>query len=81
MLAAICAWIAKNGLTAVLGALASFLLDAQRQRQANTDAKDVGRLEAERDHAVETMKVQQRIDAVPTPDDDEVLRRLKDGTA
>lgn len=43
--------------------------------------REEGRKEQRADQIEQTHEVQQRIDAVPTPDDDEVLRRLKDGTA
>lgn len=50
-------------------------------RQATEQAVKLGRAEATRDAAMEAAERAEAMNGVPLPDDAEVLRRLRDGSA
>ncbi len=68
-------------LKAILAAIFSAVLGYVRDRQRDADIKAAGRAEAERDGAMAAAERAEAIAAVPEPQDEEVLRRLREGSA
>jgi len=64
-----------------LSFLASVLVRWLTSRQRDADIKNLGRAEAERDAAMEVAERAEAMNGVPLPEDTEVLRRLREGSA
>ena len=73
--------IAKPFIELLLAAFGKVLLDMFTTWQGQQDAIARGRAEAAADGALAALRAQQAMDAVPLPDEDEALARLKAGTA
>lgn len=83
-MSAIAAWFAKEGAGLLLGFLGKFLLDMMAERRADQAQRDLGRVEAQRDQAENTIAAQQaELDALANApqDNDEAARRLEAGSA
>lgn len=84
MLSAISAWLATQGASLVLGALAKIALDAWATYQATRAQQDLARAEVERDQAVADRaateaQLQAQIDAPKSIDD--AVKRLEEESA
>ena len=68
-------------LKAFFAAVLSAVLGYIRDRQRDAEIKAAGRAEATRDAAMEAAERAEAMNGVPLPDDAEVLKRLREGSA
>jgi len=79
MLSAITAWLAKEGVGLLLGALAKIVVDGWNSYQANLAQRQLGAAEAANKVNVETLETKDAMDAVARPSDDAVADSLRSG--
>lgn len=77
---AITAWLMKEGVGIILGALGKLLLDYVNERRADAAFKEAGRLETANEVNRQTVEIQDAVESVPRPSDDAVAERLRNGT-
>lgn len=77
--AAILAFLAKEGVGLLLGALAKMLLDGWNSHQANQAQRQAGAAEAAAKTNAETVEIQDAVESVPRPDDGAVADSLRSG--
>lgn len=65
-----------SAVVAILAAAARFF-----GLMKDREEREIGRADQRAEQIEQNAETQRRIDAVPTPDDDDVLARLKDGSA
>lgn len=75
----ILAWLAKEGVGLVLGALAKLALDAWNSYQANNALREAGAAQAANKVNVETVETKDAMDDVARPSDDVVADSLRSG--
>lgn len=78
---AIFAALARPLLEAVLSAFGNFIIEMVNSWRLQQEAEAKGRAEAVAEAALEATRVGQEMTDVPLPSDDDVLKRLGDGTA
>ncbi|MBR1170549.1 hypothetical protein [Bradyrhizobium liaoningense] len=71
------AWLAKEGVGLLLGALAKFLLDLWNDHQADQALKQAGRAEVAAKVNAETVETIDAMDQVRRPSDDAVADSLR----
>ncbi|MCA1381311.1 hypothetical protein [Bradyrhizobium sp. BRP23] len=76
---AIAAWLAKEGVGLLLGALAKLLLDLWNDHQAGRALKQAGAAETAAKVNAETVETQDAMDQVSRPSDDAVADSLRTG--
>lgn len=74
---ALLAWLAKEGVGLLLGALGKLALDAFKTHQANTAMRQLGAAQAANEANVKTLEIQDAVESVPRPSDDAVADRLR----
>ena len=77
MLSAVFAWLAKEGLGVILGALGKLALDALNSYQANKALREVGAASTAAKVNAETLETKNAMDDVARPSDDDVARSLQ----
>lgn len=77
MLSAISAWLTKEGIGLLLGALGKLALDAMSEYRAGKALREAGALQTANKVNVETMETQDAMDAVARPSDDAVADSLR----
>jgi hypothetical protein len=75
----IAAWLAKEGVGLLLGALAKLILDGLNEYRADQALKRTGRLEAANEANVKTMETQDAVESVARPSDDAVVDSMRSG--
>ncbi|OYU91884.1 MAG: hypothetical protein CFE29_03270 [Bradyrhizobiaceae bacterium PARB1] len=75
----IAAWLAKEGVGLLLGALAKLILDGWNSYQANQALRQAGAAEAINKINVETVETKDAMEAVSRPSDDAVADSLRSG--
>ncbi|WP_439363068.1 hypothetical protein ACNJYD_19765 [Bradyrhizobium sp. DASA03005] len=75
--AAVAAWLAKEGVGLLLGALAKFLLDLWNDHQADQALKQEGRAEVAAEVNAETVEIIDAMDQVRRRSDDNVADSLR----
>lgn len=81
LLSTIGTWLATQGASLILGALAKLALDAFTSWQNDKTLREAGRLEAERDQAAEGARVQGELaqQATVVVSQDDAIARLERG--
>lgn len=77
--AAILAWVAKEGVGLLLGALAKMLLDGWNEYRADQAFKQAGAAETAAKTNAQTVEVQDAVESVPRPSDADVADSLRSG--
>lgn len=77
---AITAWLMKEGIGVILGALGKLLLDYVNERRADAAFKQAGAAETASEVNRQTVEIQDAVESVPRPSDDIVSERLRTGT-
>lgn len=79
MMSAITAWLAKEGVGLVLGALAKLALDALGEYRASKALREAGALQTANKVNLETLETVDAMENVPRPSDDAVADSLRSG--
>lgn len=79
-LSAIAAWLAKEGIGLLLGALSKLAIDAINTYQANQALKNAGAAETASKVNAETVETKDAMDQVRRPTSDAVADSLRNGT-
>lgn len=77
MLSVIGAWLAKEGVGLLLGALAKLALDAMQRYRADNALREAGALETANQVNAETVEIRDAMQDVARPSDDAVLDSLR----
>jgi hypothetical protein len=78
---AILLMLARPLIEAAVTAFGRVILDFLKAWQANADAKALGRAQAINQASEKALHVEREMGAIDLPEQDELLRRLREGTA
>lgn len=79
MLTAVLAWLAKEGIGIILGALGKIALDALNSYQANKALREAGSASTAAKVNAETLETKDAMDDIARPSDDAVADSLRTG--